>query len=259
MPLVMVLLLTISAFMALTGGQISVMVTDCLEGLISGIFYLVVAIAIICLVSYSQMQTTMLSGLKGQSYINPMDISGQPDFNGGYVILMLLINLYYYRGNAWNAGFAAAARNPHESKMAGVLRQWRIFGAAAMAAMVSLGTFTLLHHSQFAPQAAQVEQRLANMHETDQLKTQMRMPVALSLLLPSGVPRRICAIGLFGLLANLGSGMHGFGSVFIQDVLLPSARNPSAPSSTSSGCACAALGVGLFAIVFGIGSSPRNI
>ena len=64
---VMVVLMTMSVYFALTGGQISVMVTDCLEGVISSFFYLVIAIFLVCTISVSQMKTAMLSGAAGMS------------------------------------------------------------------------------------------------------------------------------------------------------------------------------------------------
>lgn len=247
----MVVFIGISLFMTLSGGQISVMITDCLEGLISGVFYLVVSVAILLLVSHQQVATVMLSGPPGKSFINPLDISGQPDFNIWFVVIGMLAALYFFRGNAWNQGFAAAAASPHENRMAGVLGMWRMFASAVMGGLVGVGALVVLNHPDFAAQAARVEESLRHI-DNPQLRTQLRMPVALGLLLPPGVKGAFCAIAFFGVLAGMGSAMHSFGSTFIQDVLLPFRKQQLAPKQHIRILRWAVTGVGLFAIFFSI-------
>ena len=82
---VMVLLMGVSLYFALTGGQISVIVTDCVEGVISSIFYLIIAGFLVYAISISQIRTVMLSGPTGGSYVDPFDIGSRSEFNGSYV------------------------------------------------------------------------------------------------------------------------------------------------------------------------------
>ena len=217
---IMVALMALSLFFALTGGQISVMVTDCVEGLISSCFYLVIAFAVFRAVSVSQMKTAFLSGPPGKSYINPFDITGRQVFDGWYVVLVLLFNIYIFRGGAWNQGFNAAAKTAHEGKMSGIVGFWRGFGPAAMLGMACIGAFTLLHNPAFAVQQKLVAQTLSHI-DNKQLQTQMEMPMALGILLGPGIKGAFCAIGLFGLLSSQGVALHGIGSTFLQDVILP--------------------------------------
>ena len=254
---VMAMFLALSMFFCLTGGQISVMVTDALEGIISGIFYLIVAFALLTVVSYHQMEHVFISGPPGQSFVDPFDIAGRKDFNGWYVVLGLLTTLYFWRGGAWNAGFAAAGKSAHESKMAGILGVWRAMGAGAMGFLVSAGALTLLHHPDFADKARLVEQHLASIGQT-QLRTQMRMPVALGLLLPAGAKGAFCAVALFGTLAGMGASMHGFGSTFIQDVVLPFRKRELGPHEHIRWLRWAVFGVGLFSLFFSIVYKPAD-
>ena len=254
---VMAVFLTMAMFFCLTGGQISVMVTDCLEGVISGIFYLVVAFALLMVVSYHQMEHAFISGPPGQSFVDPFDISGRQDFNGWYVFLGLMTTLYFWRGGAWNAGFAAAGKSAHESKMAGILGVWRAMGAGAMSFLVSAGALTLLHHPDFADKARLVEQHLAGIGQ-EQLRTQMRMPVALGLLLPAGAKGAFCAVALFGTLAAMGAAMHGFGSTFIQDVVLPFRKRALSPHEHIRWLRRAVFGVGLFSLFFSVVYKPAD-
>ncbi len=253
--LVMVLLMSMSLMMATTGGQISVMVTDCVEGLISGVFYLVVAAFIVMTISTSQMKEALLSGPPGQSYVNPFDINGQADFNGLYVILGLMFNIYIFRGSAWLQGFSAAAKTAHEGVMAAILGSWRGFAAAAMGILVSLGAFTLLHHHDFAAQQALVHEGLKNIHP-DQLQTQMLMPMALGLLLAPGIKGAFCAICLFGVLSSQGQQLHGYGSTLLQDAILPLIKKPLSPRIHLLALRGTMLGVAIFVCTFSVIYKP---
>ena len=182
--ILMVALLTISLYMTMTGGQISVMLTNCLEGLVSGIFYIVVAVSILWIVSYSKMEHVMIGGPPGLSLVNPLDIAKNPKFDGSYILMLLGVRLFSYRGSAWQAGFAASARTPHEGKMAGILTTWRGIGSGLMTTLLGVGALVLLHHSSYAAQAAIVSHRVAGL--TPAMRIEMQMPAALGLLLPAG-------------------------------------------------------------------------
>ena len=251
----MVFLMGISLFFALTGGQISVIVTDCLENLISSVFYIVVVVFILSTVSVLQMKEALLSGPVGQSYVNPFDIGGRSDFNGWYIVFGLLCNIYYYRGAAWNQGFAASAKNPHESRMASILGNWRYFSYNSMWVLVSIGAFTLLHHSDFATQQAAVTHGLGGI-TNPQLQTQMRMPMALGILLAPGVRGAFCAIVFFGMLAGQGVQLHGYGSTVLQDVILPLRKKALDPKEHIRWLRRAVFGVAAFACFFSVLFKP---
>ena len=243
---VMIGLMIASMLLALSGGQISVMVTDCIEALVSGVFYLVVAFFILSTLSITQVKQALLSGGPGNSFVNPFDIGGREDFNGWYIVLALIFNLAIFRGNAWNQGFSAAAKSAHEGRMASILGSWRGYAAGAMGTLIAIGAFTLLHHPDFAAQQALVGQGLANI-ETPQLRTQMTMPMALGVLLVPGVKGAFCAIGLFGLLASQGMQLHSYGSTLLQDVILPFRKTPMSPKAHLFTLRLSAICVGIFA------------
>ncbi len=249
----MLILMAMSLFFALTGGQISVMVTDCLEGIISSFFYLVIAFFIVCTISVSQMRDALLSGPAGASFVDPFAIGGRDEFNGWYILFAVLLSTYYYRGNAWQQGFVASARNAHEGRMAGVLANWRAIFGTSMTILIGIGGFTLLHNADFAAQQAQVAQGLQGL-SSSQLATQMAMPTALGVLFAPGIKGAFCAILLFGLLASQGAQLHGFGATIMQDVILPLRRKPFAPKAhvraLKAAIFCVAVFVCAFSIIF---------
>jgi len=253
----MIFLMAISLCFALTGGQISVIITDCLENLISSAFYIVVAVFILCAVSVAQMKGALLSGPPGQSFVDPFDISNRTDFNGWYIIFGMICSIYYYRGAAWNQGFAASAKNPHESRMASILGNWRYFSYNSMWVLVSIGAFTLLHHPDFSVQQALVAHGLENI-SNPQLQTQMRMPMALGILLAPGVRGAFCAIVFFGMLASQGAQLHGYGSTILQDVILPLRKKALAPREHIRWLRFAVFIVAVFGCIFSILFKPLD-
>ena len=246
---VMLILMGCSLFFAMTGGQISVMVTDCLEGVISAIFYLIVGIFIVCVLTTAQMRGALLSGPPGASFVDPFDISSRPDFNAAYVFFGFFLSLYYFRGNAWSGGFAAAAKSAHELRMAQILGNWRSLSYGQMGVLVSIAAFTVLHHPDFLPQQAAVSSGVGNIaHST--LQSQMSLPMALGLLLAPGFKGAFCAILLFGVLASQGGQLHGYGSTLLQDVILPLRKKPLEAKSHILALRLTILGIAIFVCIF---------
>lgn len=255
--IVMLILMGASLFFALTGGQISVMVTDCLEGVISGIFYLVVGIYLVCTLTSAQMQGALLSGPPGGSYVDPFDIGTRPDLNAWYVFFVFFLSLYYFRGNAWAGGFAAAARSAHELRMAQILGNWRTLSYGQMGILISIAAFTVLHHPDFASQRAAVEHGVQNI-STPMLQSQMSLPMALGMILAPGVRGAFCAILLFGVLASQGYQLHAYGTTLLQDVILPMRKKPLEAKSHIRWLQITIFGIAIFTCTFSYFFKPME-
>jgi SSS family solute:Na+ symporter len=249
---VMILLMGMAIFFALTGGQLSVMTVDCIEGIISSVLYLVVSFAVLYIFSYRQMSEALCSGPPGKSFIDPFDVSSRADLGYGYLMIGWLMTLYCWRGNAWNASFAASAKSAHEGQMAVILGVWRSQSSGAMGTIIGLGAFVLLHHSHFAGQASLVTQHLIKaIPEADkQLRTELALPTALGALLPMGVKGSLCSIMLMGTIAGMASGLFGFSTGLIQDVFIPLRGRHLDPKAHILILRLAAVALGIFSIWF---------
>jgi SSS family solute:Na+ symporter len=89
------------------------------------------------------MEHVMISGPPGQSLVNPLDISKSEYFNGSYILMLLGAHLFSYRGSAWQAGFAASAKSPHEGKMSGILTTWRGIGSGLMTTLLAVSAMVV--------------------------------------------------------------------------------------------------------------------
>ena len=80
----------------------------------------------------------------------------------------------------------------------------------------------------------------------------MRIPIATSYLLPAGIKGIFCVVMLMGIFGGDATHLHSWGSIFIQDVLVPLRRKPFDARQHVRLLRLSILGVGLFAFTFGI-------
>jgi SSS family solute:Na+ symporter len=251
----MVLFIGVALWFTVSGGHLSVMVTDCLEGLISGVMYLAIAFTIWFMFTRAQMGEAIMSGPKGMSYINPFDISGRTDFNGWYVVIGFLMSMYMFRGNTWQASFAASAKSAHEGKMATIISIWRTMAVTAMTGLVSLAALTLLHHPSFAAHADAVKAQIAHVQPA-QLQRQVLMPTALGLVLPSGIKGALCAVLLMGFIAGMSAAIQSYSNTLVQDFVLPLRGRHFAPRQHLRLLRAVAIAIGVLGCVLSAAIRP---
>ncbi|MDD2709483.1 MAG: sodium:proline symporter [Verrucomicrobiae bacterium] len=248
---IMAVYLAFSLTMTLSGGQLTIMVTDCLEGILSLWMYWVVIITLMVMFSWSEIYQALSSAPSGRSLMDPFDCKHHADFNIWYVLIGLLTSIYGTM--AWQGGhaFNSSAANAHEAKMAGIVANWRGFSKGLFSTLLGLAAYTFLVHPDFASQMTKVNEILNSIGDP-QIVNQMRMPVALGVLLPVGVKGLVCSLFLLGLIACDSSYLHSWGSIFIQDVMVPLRRTPMSPKGHILALRLAVFGVALFGFLFSL-------
>src|SRR5215204_4716068 len=113
---VMVLLLVPGVLLTTMGGQLTLMVVDCVEGIISLIFYLCIATALMIMFSWSDISTAMQRP-EGHSLFNPFNGSANSEFGFWFVMIAIFVNAYGWQSSQVGHGFRSAAINAHEQKM----------------------------------------------------------------------------------------------------------------------------------------------
>ncbi len=238
-------------YFALTGGQISVLISDCLEGIFSMLAYMAITIAVLLIFRWSDIVTVLARAPAGESKLNPFDTNAAADFNIWYVLIVVVSNLYSTM--AWQSGhaFNSSGLNPHEVRMAGILGNWRNLTRNVMVTILAVCALTFMEHAKFAGPAAPAATALQSISSV-QMQTQMQVPVALSYMLPIGIKGLFCAVMIMGLLAGDAATVHSWGSVFIQDVVLPMRRKPLTPAQHIRLLRWSMIGVASFAFCFSI-------
>lgn len=249
--LLMVFFVGTALLLTVAGGQITILIATFLEGLISSLFYIVVIAALLWLFSWDQITTALAAPPAGHSLLNPFDSLKLKDFNIWYVLLGIFTSCYAY--GSWQGGhaFKSSAASPHEAKMANILGKWRDYARSLMFLLLAVCAYTYLHHADFAAGAAQVQDQLKHI-ANPAIQTQMTVPVALTHLLPEGIRGVLAAILLFAMLACDGSYMHSWGSILVQDVILPLRKAVMEPAAHLRLLRWAITGVAVFAFVFSL-------
>lgn len=246
----MALLLTVTLLLTSAGGLITLMVTNCLEGMISQILFIVIIASLFMTFSWSEINQVLVDRPPGQSLLNPFDALGLKDFN----IWLCLIGLWggVYRTMAWqNQGaYNTAAITPHESRMGGILANWRGMGNGAVMTLLAVCAMTYLAHPRFSPQAAEVRAEIVQIEE-EKIQKQMTIPVTLEHMLPAGVKGALCVVLLMGVFGGDGTHLLSWGSVFIQDVVVPLRKKPFTKEQHIRLLRWSMTGVCLFSFLFG--------
>lgn len=246
---IMVSYLSCAVFMVLIGGQATMMVTDCLEGIFSHAIYIVIAISVFYIVSWTQIVEVMEQAPPGYSHIDPFDASEVEDFNIWFVAMAVLMRIYTTRAMQNKQGFNAAARSAHEARMGSVLGEWRGYARGLMLLVLAICALTYMNHPAFAAESVPIKQAISEI-EQPYIQKQMTVPIALRYLLPIGIKGLFVSIMIMGLLAGDAGHLHSWGSIFVQDVILPLKKKAMSPRQHMWVLRIAVASVALFAIFF---------
>ena len=251
LALIMFGYLTVVVFLVTVGGQVTLMVTDCVEGLLSHAIYIAIVVAVFFVVSWSQVVQVMSAAPPGHSMIDPFNAHEVEDFNFWFVLMYLATTVYQTMALQNKQGFNAAARTPHESRMGYVLGNWRTYARMLMVLALGVCAVTYLKHPDFAAPAAQINAEIGAIGDK-YIQKQMTVPITLSHLLPAGIKGLFCAMMVMGLFAGDSGHMHSWGSIFVQDVVLPLRKRPMTPRQHIWALRGAVIFVAAFAFVFSL-------
>lgn len=317
--LLLLLCIGTAATIACLGGQITIMVSDCVQGIISYPLYAILIIYFFYKFSWDRdMLPTLLDRPAGKSFINPYDIGQLRDFNLFYVTAGIIGTFFNRMSWAGTQGYSAAARNAHEQKMGGLLGTWRGGFSGMMVVMIAVVVYTYMNNPKFEPgrnganavnyqladktlsdvagkpeyknireevakkletaaprydlttgQAVEssanktddnykrvtkealteVNPKLAQQFET--IHTQMRCTLTMRELLPIGITGIFAVLMIFLMISTDNTYMHSWGSILIQDLIMPFRGNkPLQPKTQLLLLRCGIIFVGTFAFIF---------
>lgn len=243
-------LLVLALFFTFVGGQIAIILTDFIQGLVT-LTILVITVGILLYkVEWSSVVSALLQAPPRESYLNPFDIQDTKGFNVRFFMIMYF--MWFYQWMAWQGtqGFNASAKSPHEQRMAKVLGTWRYFAQEMLIPIIAICALAFMLQPELFPTAAGVQGVVDNM--VPEHRTQMTVPVALSHLLPAGLMGGLCAMMLAAFISNHDSYLHSWGSILVQDVIMPLRGRPLSPSMHLWLLRLSILGVAIFIFFFSL-------
>ncbi len=148
--IIVTICLALALVFILPGGRISLLITDCFQGLMSyPIFVVIVGYIILYFSWWDDIAPVMWNHAAGQSFMNPFDVSGLRDFNI-FALVVNTIGSIINRGSWIGNDATSAGRTPHEQKMAGILGTFRNGLATIMIMLLAIITITFMNSSSFA-------------------------------------------------------------------------------------------------------------
>jgi SSS family solute:Na+ symporter len=202
-------------------------------------------------VKWDQIVQALSSVPADASLVNPFRTSQVEDFNFWYFLIGLVGFVYNTMSWQGTQGFNASALSAHESKMAQVLGNWRNFPRNLFLMFIPIVAFTVLHHPDFAALTAKVNSVLGNI-DTTEIQSQMRVPLVLKYLLPTGLLGGFAAVMLGAFITTHNSYLHSWGSIFVQDVVMPFRKKPFTPQQHIRLLRGAIAGVAVFIYFFSL-------
>jgi Na+/proline symporter len=226
---VMILLIGISLFFVFLGGQIAVMVTDFIQGMFTNVVLLVILVYILYQFDWSVIFDTLNTTAPADaSMINPFKTSKLRDFNFFYFFIGAVGTVYGRLAWQGAQGYACAAKNAHEARMGGILGEWRALVLGLLLLMLPIAAYVVMNNPGFATIAAEANQVLSGIDNTT-IQKQMTVPIVLSKMLPVGVIGLFCGVMLAAFISTHDTYLHSWGSIFVQDVILPFRKKPFSP------------------------------
>ena len=256
---IMALLLSIALFFAFAGGQISIMVTDFLQGTLFNILICIVIAFVMFAVPWNQVVESLSNRPPGLSMLHPFDAAGTKDFNLWYYLIAAMGTLYTVRAWQGTQGYFGAAVTPHEARMGSILGAWRLGTQLGMLIMLPIAAYVIMHNAGWLTTANEVNMVLDKIstdpHNT--IRQQVTTTVALTKFLPIGLIGAFCAIMLAAFIGNHETYLHSWGSIFVQDVIMPFRKTTLSPEAHLRLLKRSILGVAIFIFLFSL-LFPQN-
>jgi len=223
--LIMFILLAMALYFTFAGGQIAVIVTDFIQGTFLNIIIVITLVVLFTKFPWSNIVEAISQRPPGKSMINPFDMADTQSFDPWYHIIQAFATFWCWLVWLGNQGYNVSARNAHEARMGRVMGTWRQYTQAIVIVVLAICAYTMMHHPNWTDKAAGVNETL-NTIGNETIREQVTTAAALSRILPLGLMGGFCAMMLAAFISTHDTYLHSWGSIFIQDVVLPLRKKP---------------------------------
>jgi SSS family solute:Na+ symporter len=286
-PLLMIMLLSISLYFVFSGGQIAIIIADFFQGVFVNIVFVIMILFLFFSVNWGQVQDALTKvpqleaekeidrveateefqlmskddrlqqedeirdRHKNASRINPFHTRHVEDFNFWYFLIGIIGVMYSTMSWQGTQAYNASAKSAHEAKMGSVLAGWRGLPQTLFFLFVPIIAFTIMNHADFAAISQAVNSDLSGV-SGEAIQSQLRVPLILSKVLPIGLMGAFAAVMLAAFISTHDSYLHSWGSILIQDVIMPFRKKPFAPKQHLLALRIAIIFVAIFIFFFSL-------
>jgi len=253
---IMFFLIGISLYFTFLGGQIAVMVTDFIQGTMFNFVFCIVVIFLILKMPWDDVINILSLRPQGQSMLNPFASAQTRNFNVWFYIIQIIGVFYSIRAWQGNQGYFGAALNAHEARMGNIFGLWRALTQQCLVFIVPVFAYVFLHHYSYSEMAAIAGQQLDSIANPS-LQKQLTTTIILSNILPVGLLGMFAASMLSALISTDDTYMHSWGSVFVQDIMMPLRGKKFKHEKQMSYLKLSITGVAVFSFLFSL-LFPQN-
>jgi len=169
--LAMFITLSIAVAICFMGGQLTIMVTDCIQGILSYPMYVIIVGYLIYRFSLNgEMIPTLANRVEGESFLDPYKTAKLREFNLFFLFVGVVSLILNRMGMGAAAGYSAAAISPHEQKMGTLLGTWRSGFSNIMMVLLAVAGITYLNHPNYSEEAKHVRVELSQKVSEDVLR-----------------------------------------------------------------------------------------
>jgi SSS family solute:Na+ symporter len=217
---IIIILLAVSLYFTFAGGQITVMVTDFIQGTFFNIALCAVIVFVMFKMPWSDIIEALSNKPAGESMLHPFKAAQTKDYNLSFYLIGALVIFWTFMAWQGAQGYFAAAKNAHEARMGRVMGNWRILTQQMLVLLLPIAAYTFLHHANWTVDAAAATNALSQIGD-ETIRNQVTTSVALRYFLPIGLMGVLSAVLLAAFISTNDTYLHSWGSIFIQDIVLP--------------------------------------
>lgn len=249
--LCMIALLAISLYFVFTGGQIAIIVADFIQGTFINVVFVIILVYFFFIFDYDLIYRTLQTAPIDASMINPFKTSAAKDFNIWYQLIGAFGVIYVVLSWQGTQAYNSSAKSAHEAKMGTVLAGWRGLPQILFFLFLPICAYVVMHSSEFSG----IANAVTGVVETESnaaVQSQIRTPLVLLNMLPVGLAGAFAAVMLAAFISTHDSYLHSWGSIFIQDIVLPLRKKPLSPEAHLKLLRYSILGVAVFIFFFSL-------
>lgn len=247
----LLLAISLGVIFAIAGGQIAIMLTDFIQGTFCNVAFLLLLVFLVLQFDWDMIFATLLEHADKNpeaSLFNPFETTRIPDFNLWFFLMGFALTIMHTGAWQGSSGYAAAAKSAHEAKMSRFLGTWRSLIQTALLIFIPICAVVFFNNPVFAEKARHLQDILSNMNAAD--ASQARVPLFLTYMLPAGFVGLFAAVMFAAMLSTDDTYLHSWGSIFVQDILLPLRKKPFTEKQHLLLLRLSIVFVGIFAFFF---------
>ena len=252
--LIMIAMLSLAVYFTLASGQITVIITDFIQGILCQIAVTTIIVFLLFKFDWSIIAESLTATASNSPMLHPYQTSHIKDFNIWFFLILLFGNVYNFMSWQGNQAYNCSATTAHEARMSKVLGRLRGMMWTLILILLPICAYVVMHHSDYASMANSINSLLDNIsaNPEDTIRKQMLVPIVLSNILPIGLMGAFCAVMFSAAISTQDTYLHSWGSIFIQDVVLPLRKKPITPKQHLWLLRFSIIGVAIFIFCFSL-------